>query len=141
MVTQNGNLPIGIVVLDHLFGRRQACKRSKLFRLDQLILKSLGSIVGTKDFGSQAAHELLEMLIQQGRVDLIKNFVRLFLLLAKLFQVFIDLTSHSVVVIVKVGSKVNRLLEEHGIFTEKLEFNLLVVAALFVGIKGHVLDT
>lgn len=108
--------------------------------LAQFVLQRLGSVVGTKDFGRESVHELFEVVVEQRRVQLGEDLVRLFLLLAKGLEIVVDLRSHAVVFVVHGGTKVNRLFEQHGILTEKLELDFPVVSTLFVGVKVKVLD-
>mmetsp|Transcript_4857 Transcript_4857/g.14049 ORF Transcript_4857/g.14049 Transcript_4857/m.14049 type:complete len:802 (+) Transcript_4857:94-2499(+) len=140
VIAQNGDLPVGIVVFDDLLGRGQPAPAGIVFRLEEFRLQRPGCVVGTKDLGREPVHELLQVVVEHGGIDAVKDLLRLFLPGAKGLEIRKDLVSHPAVLVVHGSAKVDRLLEQHGILTEKLEFDFLVVPTLLVGVKVEMLD-
>ena len=64
MVTQDSDLFVRLVVGGNLFGNRPlgGCE------LVELVLESVGSVVGTEYFGSQAFHVAAQVFVQAGRL-------------------------------------------------------------------------
>ena len=81
------------------------------------------------------------MGIEHCRVDLVKDFVTLLLLLAKDAKVLKDLSTHPVVVVVQSRTEINRLFVQHRVLSEELKLNLLVVTTLIVRVKVQVFHT
>mmetsp|Transcript_4236 Transcript_4236/g.9137 ORF Transcript_4236/g.9137 Transcript_4236/m.9137 type:complete len:205 (-) Transcript_4236:856-1470(-) len=82
------------------------------------------------------------MGIEHGGINCVKDFFRFLLFLAKRLEILKYLISQSTFpLIVHFGAKINGLLKQHGIFTQKLQFNFLIVNSFIVRIKGQMLDT
>mmetsp|Transcript_34652 Transcript_34652/g.70732 ORF Transcript_34652/g.70732 Transcript_34652/m.70732 type:complete len:301 (-) Transcript_34652:1106-2008(-) len=73
MVTKDCNLTVGVVVLHHLFRRCQRPPGTQLLCLAQLVLQSLGGIVGTEHLRRQPLHNLLQVCIECGGSEGIKH--------------------------------------------------------------------
>mmetsp|Transcript_31077 Transcript_31077/g.90933 ORF Transcript_31077/g.90933 Transcript_31077/m.90933 type:complete len:814 (-) Transcript_31077:24-2465(-) len=141
MVTQNGDLPVGVIVLDHLLCSGQARPGLELLGLAKLILQGLGGVVGTEYLRGEAVHNLLEMCVQCRGGQSMEDLFGRFLLLAEQGEVLVNLRAHAVVVVVLGRPKIDGLLEKHRILTEEFKLNLLIVAALIVGIDLDVFHT
>ena len=141
MVTQNGDLPVGVIVLDHFLRSGKARPGLKLLGLPKLILQGLGGVVRTEYLRGKAVHDLLEMCVQCRGGQSIEDLIGRFLLLAEQSEVLVNMRAHAVVVVVLGRPEIDGLLEKHRILTKELELDLLVVATLIVGIELDVLHT
>mmetsp|Transcript_25435 Transcript_25435/g.48546 ORF Transcript_25435/g.48546 Transcript_25435/m.48546 type:complete len:394 (-) Transcript_25435:317-1498(-) len=71
--------------------------------------------------------------------QIVKHILRRLLLIAKSFEILVHLFSHPIVLRVQRRSKIDRLLEKHGILTQKFQLDFLIVISLGVRIELQML--
>lgn len=96
MITQNGNLFIGLVVEIYLLLHCHAFQVEFL----ELVLKGEGGIIGTENFGGEALHHRFQVVIQGLCINFIKKILTSFLIFLKFFDCTTDLAPHSYCILI-----------------------------------------
>mmetsp|Transcript_24663 Transcript_24663/g.41360 ORF Transcript_24663/g.41360 Transcript_24663/m.41360 type:complete len:345 (+) Transcript_24663:655-1689(+) len=120
MVAKDGDLTVGTVVEEELLFDGLEVGRHLL----ELLLKSDTGVEGTEDLGGEASHLGLEVSVEHGRSELVKQIVRRLLALDEGLEVLVDRLDH-----------LDLLLKQHTVLTKERQLHDKVIH------QGDVLDT